>query len=629
MLALLRRKARSPIIQIAIVVIILVFIFWLPQMGGDGGSGTVAVVNDEPISVREFQRRYDDLLAQYRDQMGGVIPPELLEALGVREQVVNQLIQERLLLQSAVQTGLPVTRDEVRQAVHAMGEFSENGYFSLDIYRQTLARARIGVQEYEAGIRTDLQRRKIVEHLVSFARVGESEVRERFHRDHDQVRLSYLRLAAADFRAGISPTEEELSEYYEANAERYRGEARLRLDYLLFSPDSDSSLVVAEEQIAAYYQENHDQFNFPEQRRARHILIRSGAADSPELRESRRSQLQEVLEQARAGRDFVELALLYSEDATAADGGDLGYFSRGEMVGPIEEAAFALQPGEISGIVETSFGFHLVKLEEIKPARRISLDEARQDIAQKLRVERGRQLAFARAGDVYEEVLTSGSLARGAEATGEQVRSTAMFKRSLPPAELARRQELVVAAFRLNQGELSSIVPTGDGGYAILFVPEREEPRIPALAEIRARVAEDFINARAREAARQAAEGALAALTGGRELEAVAAELGQGVRLSGWFARATAATAELPSSVTAAGLRLSEKSPLPSRVQAADDHYYIIRLAERRPGDEALFARWAEPIREQLLRAKQEALVDSWVKHLVGQADIRLTKGAF
>ncbi|MFH7321089.1 SurA N-terminal domain-containing protein [Desulfurivibrio sp. D14AmB] len=629
MLALLRRKARSPVIQIAIVVIILVFIFWLPQMGGDGGPGTVAVVNDEPISTREFQRRYDDLLAQYRDQMGGVIPSELLEALGVREQVVNQLIQERLLLQSAGQTGLPVTRDEVRQAVHAMGEFSENGYFSLDVYRQTLAGARIGVQEFEGGLRTDLQRRKIVEHLVGFARVGEAEVRERFHRDHDQIRLSYLRLAVADFRAGISPTEEELNEYYQADAERYRGEARLRLDYLLFSPDGDSSLVVTEEQIAAYYRENHDLFNFPEQRRARHILIRSAAADSPELRENRREQLRGVLEQARAGRDFVELALLYSEDATATDGGDLGYFGRGEMVEPIEAAAFALRPGEISEVVETSFGFHLVKLEDIKSARQISLEEARQEIAQKLRAERGRQLAFARAGDVYEEVLTSGSLARGAEATGEKVRGTTLFKRSQPPAELARRQELVAAAFRLNQGELSSIVPTGDGGYAILFVPEREEPMIPPLAEIRARVAEDFINTRAREAARLAAEDTLAALTEGRELEAVAAELGQRVRQSGWFARATATTADLPSSVVEAGLRLSEKSPLPPRVQAADDHYYVIRLAERRPGDEGLFARWAEPIRAELLRAKQEALLDSWVKHLAGQADIRLTQGAF
>lgn len=629
MLALLRRKARSPVIQVAIVIIILVFIFWLPQMGGDGGPGTVAVVNDEPITSREFQRRYDDLLTQYRDQLGGVIPSDLLEALGVREQVISQLIQEKLLLQSASKTGLPVTSEEVRQAVHAMGEFSENGYFSLDRYRQTLAAARLGVQEFEGGIRTDLLRRKIINHLVGFARVGEFEVRERFHRDHDQVQLSYIRLAAADFRAGITLTEEQLAQHYQTDAERYRGEPRVRLDYLLFAPGGDSPLEIGEEHIAAYYRENQEQFDFPEERRASHILIRSSANDAPEVRENRRRQLEAVLTLAREGRDFKELALLYSEDTTAADGGDLGYFRRGEMVEPIEAAAFALQPGGISDIVTTDFGFHLVKLEAIQPARQISLQEARDEIADKLRGERGRQLAFARASEVYEEVLTSGSLTRGAEVVGETVRSTALFKRSQPPAGLARHRELVAAAFSLNQGELSSIVASGDA-YAIIFVQEREEPVIPPLDEVRAQVKEDLLQIKAREAARLAAEEMLAALREeGREMGSVAGGLGQRVRQSGWFSRVTAATADLPSPVVDAGLRLSENSPLAAEVLTADDYYYVVRLAGRQPGDEELFARWADPLREELLRVKQEALVDTWINHLAKQAEISMTRGAF
>lgn len=626
MLALLRRKARSPLIQAAVVIIILVFIFWLPQMGGDGGPGTVALVNDEPISSREFQRRYDDLLTQYRDQLGGVIPPELLEALGLKQQVVNQLIQEKLLLQSARKTGLPATGAEVQRAIQEMGEFSENGVFSLDIYRQILTGARLSVAEFEEGIRVDLLRRKIIDHLVGFAQVSEAEVRERFQREHDRVRLNYVRLAAADFLAGLSLDEEELAAHYEANRERYRREPRLALDYLLFSPERDGS-GIGEEEIAAYYEANRERFDFPEQRRARHILIRSAENAPAEEREAQRRQMEEVLTLARQGADFVELALLYSEDASAADGGDLGYFRRGEMLEPIEEAAFALNPGEISGIIESRFGFHILQLDEVQPARQVSLTEARAEIVDRLLREQGRQDSFVRAGEIYELILTEGSLQRGAEAAGVSLSSTGLFARSQPPAQLARYPEVVQAAFNLEEGELSSIVAAGDS-YAVLYVREKEAPRVPPLEEVRERVEADLRQVRAREAARRTAEEMLAALHEGDDLATVAAAHGQTVRESGWFARATMAAADLPSAVAEAGLALSPGRPLPDRVESAAESYYVISLAGSQPGDEALFERWAGPLRQDLLRDKQEALIDTWINHLVHQADIRLTPGA-
>ncbi|MDZ7640696.1 MAG: SurA N-terminal domain-containing protein [Desulfurivibrio sp.] len=239
MLALLRRKARSPIVLAAIAIIVLVFIFWLPQMGGDGGPNTVAVVNEEPVSLRDFQRRYDNLLSQYREQFDGAIPPDLLEALGVREQVLNELINQRLLLQSARQAGLLVTGNEIQREIQNMEEFSDEAErFSLERYRQTLAAARVSVKEFEQGIRTDLLRRKIIEHLAGFVRVRDDEVRQRFHYDHDQVRLAYLRFDGAAFRSGLAPTEEELTAYFEENSQDYRTEPGIRLDYLLFTAES-------------------------------------------------------------------------------------------------------------------------------------------------------------------------------------------------------------------------------------------------------------------------------------------------------------------------------------------------------------------------------------------------------
>ncbi|MFH7326993.1 SurA N-terminal domain-containing protein [Desulfurivibrio sp. C05AmB] len=627
MLALLRRKARSPIIQAAVVIIILVFIFWLPQMGGDGGPGTVATVNDEAVSSREFQRRYEETLAQYRDQLGGVIPSELLEALGLRQQVLNQMIQEKLLLQSARTTGLPVTGGEVQEVIHSMGEFTEQGYFSLERYRQTLAAARLSTQEFEAGIRNELLRRKIVEHLIGFAQVSEAEVRERFHRDHDEVRIAYLALAAADFRAGLTPSDEEIAAHYHDHGDRYRTEPRVRLEYVLFSAESELA-EITDEEIAVYYQQNSERYNIPEQRRASHILIRSSAEDPAEVRAERRSQAEQVLRLAREGRDFRELALLYSEDASAEDGGDLGFFGRGEMLEPIEETAFALEVGQLGEVVETRFGFHVIRLEEVAPARSISLAEARQEIIRELQKNRGRQQAFSRAGEVYESILTQGSLARGAEATGATLRSTDFFARVEPPAELRNHPEAVAAAFDLNQGELSSIVNTR-AGYAIIFVQEREEPQIPPMNEVRRQVESDLRDLQAEAAARRAAEEMLAALREGADLNQLAATAGRPVRQSPWFSRVTAATLDLPAPVSRAGLGLSAENPVPDTVPAADGNFYVLKWREGRPGSEELFARWAGPIRDELLRAKEEAVIETWINYLARQGQIVYTRGAF
>ncbi|MDF1613998.1 SurA N-terminal domain-containing protein [Desulfurivibrio dismutans] len=625
MLSLLRRKARSPIIQAAVVIIILVFILWVPQMGGNGEPGTVATVNDQPISSREFQRRYDDTLSQYRDQFEGAIPSELIEALGLREQVLTQLVQETLLLQSARDTGLPVSSEELQQAVQSMGEFTENGRFSMQLYRDILAASRLSVHEFEAGLRTDLLRRKILEHLMGFARVSEEEVRERFHRDHDQVRISYLRLQADDFRTAQDPTREEIEAYFEENTGRYLTSPRVRLDYLLF-PADDVEMSLDEEDLIAYYEQNRDRFDTPEQRRASHILIRSRDDAPEETRTRQRQQAATVLELARDGQDFRELALLYSEDRSAEGGGDLGFFRRGEMLEPLEEAVFAMEPGEISGIVETSLGFHIIRLEEIQAPQNISLAEAEAEIRREILRSRGRQMAFNRANEVYESILTTGSLARGAEEGGVSLQSTGMFTEGQPPADLRRHPEAVTAAFDLNRGELSSIITTRDG-YAIIYVQEREEPQTPPLSDVVDRVRADLIEEQSAQAARRAAEELLAELREGKDLQNLATAKGYRVRESAWFSQATAAATDLPARVARTSLTLTAENPVPASVQSANDSFYVLKLQQRRPADEDLFQRWAEPVENDLLMAKQEAMIDTWIQHLLQEAKITVSEG--
>lgn len=529
MLELLRRKARSPIIQAAIVIIILVFIFWLPKMGGDGGGpDTVATVNGQPVSGREFQRLYEQTLNQYREQLGGVIPAGLLESLGIRQQVLNQLIQETLLRQGAVQSGLLVSDEEVQAMIHAMETFRQDGIFNLARYKETLALSRLSPQEFENSIRADLQRSKIISHLAAFARVSDEEVREWFSRDHDELKLSYLTFKADEFRAQVTIEEEALSKFFQERADNYRSEPQVRLAYLRFSRGDHRALEVSEAEIEDYYRRNPEQYE---------IAPAPGATAAPDLR---------------------------------------------------------------------------------------PLAEVREEIRVTLQAAKAKQQAFSQASEAYEKIITLGGLEQGAQALGLSLQKSELFSRAKPPAELAAYPALLNTAFRLRQGELSSIVEIRDG-YGVLFVKERQEPRAPELAAVRGRVEDDFRVEQAGELARQAAADLLAAVKGGEELAVAARKAGKSPAESAWFSRRNVAQAGLPAPVAQAGLQVTASAPLVETVSSVGTEHYVIRLLDQRPAPEAEFQRQAEIIRGQLLQAKQLALIDGWVTFLQTQGKIEIS----
>ncbi|MEW6500791.1 MAG: SurA N-terminal domain-containing protein [Thermodesulfobacteriota bacterium] len=472
MLDFLRRKAQSPYIQGTIVVIIIVFVFWLPKMGGNGSPDTVATVNGEPVGLREFQKRYEQTMAQYRDQLGGAIPPGLLESLGLKRQVVRQLIEERLILQGAAAAGIRASKSEVQAAIQGMESFKEQGIFNLDRYQKLLASSRLSTKEFEAGIRTDLLKRKVMGHLGHYAQVSEPELRARFNHIYDEIRLRYAVFEPAAFTRAVSVSDEALQKYYDTAKERYKTEPQAKVQYLAF----------------------------------------------------RRAE------------------------------------------GDTEEA-------------------------------------------------------FKKANEAYEAIIVGGSLAKGAEAKQLTPQQTDFFSQTAPPAALAAYPEVVGTALTLKQGELSSLLETRDG-YVILFVTERKEPAVPALAEVRERVARDFTNDKARELAQQAAAAMLAAVKGGRDFAAEAAANKTTVRESVPYSRATANASGLPAAVAASGLLLSDKNPFPDKTPADSGRYYVVQLAERRQAPEALLAEKRPELLAVARQEKELLLLTAWAEYLENRAKI-------
>lgn len=626
MLDFMRRKAQSTYIQATILIIILVFVFWGVGTSQKGGPDAIATVNGQSISAQEYQRNYNQTIGRYQEQFGGTLPAGLLEALNLKQQVLNQMIQELVMQQGAKEAGLIVGSEEVRKVIQNMDAFREEGIFKLDRYKKLLASSKMTTTDFENNVRNDLLQTKILTHLSRFARISDSELKDRFAFDNDQLKLEYVAFGADGFRSSGPVADEELNLFFEGNKQAYLTEPQVKLRYITFlNEQALPATQLSDQEIEQYYQMNPDKFSTPEQRQARHILLRSDPKDSPELQAAKRKKLEAILALAKAGKDFSQLAKEHSEDASGKNGGDLGFFSKEQVVPPFAEAAFALKEGEISTIVETQFGLHLIKLEKIKPAQVTTLAAAREQISAELKAQRGKDLTFQLANQAYEGIIQAGSLDKYATGAATPVQTTDYFTQANPPSALAGQPALLKTIFSLKKGELSSLLEI-KGGYAIVSLDEVKEPQVPPLAEVRARVEKDFLDDQALAKAKDAAVALLAQAKKEGSLVAAAEKAKSPVQETSFFTRSQQATSGLPAPVAAQGLKLSGASPYAKEIAENGATFYVLHFKEDKPASDEAFAGQKEALRTMLTQEKQMQVMGSWLAYLQSRAKITTDK---
>lgn len=629
MLDFLRKRAQSLVIQAIVVVIALVFIFWGVGTNMMNQQEVAIVVNGEEISFGQFQQAYDQTQTRIAQQFGGTIPKELVEVLNIRQQVINNLVQETLLRQGGRAMGLAVSSAEIQQEIESMVQFQENGAFSLERYESILAANRLSPTKYEESLRHDLLDSKTVEALSAFVTsVSDAEIEDLYTLENETLRVEYAVISPADYLSAVEVTEEPLAAWYEANGSTYLTEKKISLTYLPFEFSTTANKIdIDDAAISAYYEQHQESYKNPETRQARHILFRVAADATDETRQEQRRQAEEVLEKARAGEDFATLARDHSEDSSAENGGDLGFFSKGQMVKPFEDAVFAMQVGEVSDIVETDFGFHLIKLEAVEPAQTRSLDQVREEIVTTLRMEQAKPLTSQLAGSVYEQIIGAGSLAAYLEAHPETVVvKTDFFARSQPSDQMVADPAFLDTAFSLKAGELSSITETADG-YAIIYVEAIQEPQVPALADVRQQVEQDYRQERAEEKAKSVAQQIIDSTQAGKEFASIVQELGLTVQQSGPLSKNTPdEQAAFPQQLVPDAFRLTAASPVVAEPKQVGDDFYVFRFIERRAPEQEISAEDRELYRDMLLQFRQRQLVDAWLKQQQQEAKVSIHK---
>jgi peptidyl-prolyl cis-trans isomerase D len=635
MLDLIRKKQKSIIIKVVFWAIIAtfvgtIFLVWGKGSDGDQQDTTVAVtVNKTRVGFDAYQSAYSNLYRLYQNVYREQFTPELEKQLNLRQQALDTLIEQTLLIEEAERMDIDVTQKELVDAIAAIPAFQENGAFSKERYIQVLNYQRLTPEEFEKMQKRQLLVERVRERIQGDITITDADIAEEYRQQNEKVDLAFVRLKPASFEADVRIDEKSLKDFLAGHQEEFRIPETVALRYMVFEPSRfEKEVSIDEGEMEKYYRRHLDRFDIPEQVRAAHILVRVAGDAGDMMRQQKRQVAEKILAEARAGKDFAQLARQHSEDpGSAAKGGDLGFFPRGAMVGPFEEAAFSLKPGEISGIVETPFGLHIIKCEGRIEAGIRPLSEVAGEVKAALKTEKARQLAFEKAMDAYNMNRKEGNIEAAAKSSGLNIRETGFFSREEAVEELGNLPEIAATAFTLKEGELARPAELPQG--VILFtVKARRESRLPELAEVRTKVEQAYRREQAKTLAREAAEKLLAAVKAGENLETLARRQGEAVEQTGLFSRSYGAFVPKlgnAENLAKAAFDLTQRSSAAPEVYVIDETYVVAALADRQEADRsALTTVQKDELREALLTRKKEESLASRLKELREKAEISI-----
>jgi peptidyl-prolyl cis-trans isomerase D len=611
MITSMRRYRRT--LQVGLLVVVAAFVASLFIFGSSGLDGRVArdgvaTVNGEPIPVERYQRRYQEHLTVYAQMLGDRFSPDMAERLGLGPQVVEDLVQETLVVQRARAEGLAVGDDELNAHIHAFPAFQEGGRFTLRRYEDVLRRLGYTKASFEEEMRRRLTRQKVEHAVRGGAKVSEAEIAQAFAQQREEVRVAWALVETAPLAAAQTVTDEELAAHLKEHQADFREPERRRVQYVAVSPQAFTP-TVSDAEVEKYFAEHAAEFEVPEQARASHLLVTVPETGGSAAEDEARARVAEAIARVKGGGDFARVAREVSQDpGTAQRGGELGWVKKGEMVPQFEEALFALGAGEVSPEpVRTPFGFHAIKVHEVRAASKSPLKEVAPRIRQRLQADAADRAARAKAEEARAKLIGAADFMAEARALGLQPVETTIARRTgaspfLPPDPMEE------TAFELTHGGTSTPVKT-PGGWVVIRHVASLPAAVPPLEEIRDKVAEAVKRQKAETVAAEKAR-QLVAEARNLDFATAARKAGASHGETVKFSRARPAE-RLPGDVMLKAL----ETPLGQLTEPvkAQQGYYVLEVLERVPADMSGLAEEREKIEREVLARKQAQLWESWI----------------
>lgn len=476
----------------------------------------VAEVNGEKISRADFDQAFQNERARMQQQFGemyAALAADTAYMNNFRNDVLERLINERLEQQLATKLGLRVSDEQVREAMRGMSEFQIDGVFNNDRYLALLRQAGYQPDQFRELMRSQMTRNQLLLGMVGSEFATAAEMQLLMKLQQQQRDIAFLRFNAADFADQVELTEQLLQDYYITNLAQFETEQKVAVEYIeISSALLASDVPVTAEEVEAYYQANKARYSREERRQVAHIMLES-EQDDAEVK----AQAEALLAQLNAGADFAELAKEKSADTFSAEnGGVLDWLAAGDMDPEFEQAAFALAAqGDLSGVVKSAYGYHIIKLQALEPAQATPLAEVADDISQRIKQERASTAFYdlqQRLAEVSFEVPDT--LEEAAQVTGQKVITTPLFSRSeatTPLATPAVLSKIFDAGF-IAEGLNSELIELDKEHAIVVRVKEQLPARTQSLEEVKAQV----------EAAVKAEQSALLAKRQAEQVQAAA-----------------------------------------------------------------------------------------------------------
>ena len=399
---------KKRLVQIVLLLIILPFAFWgVDSYRKSGGGEALATVNGEKIHQQEFDDALRQQQGRMREVMGDKFDPALFDKPEVKHSILENLVSQHLLMLQARAAGLTVSEEQLAQVIAGIEAFRKDGKFDKQQYVTVLRSQNMSPLMFEARVMQELGMRQLTDAYTQNGYASNTAADKLIHMNEQQRVVSVSRIAPDAFLKQASIDDAAVKNYYEKNSTEFQTPEQARVEYLTFSAEAlQSQVTVDDAAVKKYYEEHQSEFGEQEQRQAAHILI-AVAAQAPDAeKQAAKARAEQVLQQVRQSpAKFAELAKQYSQDpGSAGNGGDLGLFGRGMMPKLFEEAVFQLKLNEISGLVQSDSGFHIIRLLTVKPAKTLPLAEAKGAISQKLKLQQAND-RFAELAEKFSNIV--------------------------------------------------------------------------------------------------------------------------------------------------------------------------------------------------------------------------------
>lgn len=590
------------------------------------GSTFAAKVNGRDVPIQEFNRELQATQSQYQQLYQVELDDELRRQL--RRSVVERMVQAEALRQRVEDVGYRVSDERLRESIESLEPFQVGGEFSSDVFVALLSNQGMSVRGFQETQREQLALQQLQMGIARSSFVTPAELRRYIEIVNERRDVAYALFAVESFTDQVEITSEAIQSHYDDNAALYMSEETVDFEYVELSlAEIAAGIEITDAELRQYYEDNRDQFETQEERNASHILIQFAEGE----REAAAAEAEEALQRLDEGASFDELAAEYSDDAgTASQGGDLGWIGRGSLPGPFEDALYGIEDvGGVAGPVETDFGLHVIRLDDVREGEAESFESLRDELRGELSTRQAEDTYYERANDLADLAFDAyDELASVATELGLEVRTVEDFSRTGGQGRFDNRAAVAEAAFNeenVTSGTNSDLIELSDDHVMVLRVTGHNEPAQLPLAEVEPDIRAELTRERASELAGEALDAYVEALEGGAASESAAAEHGGEWHAPGLIERSNG---ELPSQIVSVAFSLAEPAdaePVRDRVMLSNGDGAVVFVSAVEPGSpEQLTTQEREQLRMQLINRHAQAAFNAYVAAVRDNASVRI-----